>query len=238
MRLRPVCTALALCALLALSKTTVASEAAAPVPETAAPPVRTEAARQTKRIALIPLIDRTGWLTKSAAENLTARMDRELHIPLNDAMHWAEFLDEDETAAALHEALAAQGKKARPELAARTVAQALQADLVLFLVVNQFYQHVFHHFLFGGSDLYIESAASVTVYGYDARHDRLIKAPAARFEHTEYHPAYEAEALALEALDEALREAQAKTAIFPLSEDDGAAALKDPQKSEKRGIGS
>ncbi len=230
--------ALALCSLWALSATAFGAEAAAPMAETTAPPVQAEAARQTKRIALGPLIDRTGRLTKSAAETLTARMDQELHIPLNDTMHWAEFLDEDETAAALHEALTAQGKKAKPELAARTVAQTLQADLVLFLVVDQFHQHIFHRFFFGGGELYIESAASVIVYGYDARHDRLIKAPASRFEHTEYHPAYEAEALALEALDEALREAQAKAAIFPLSEDGGATAAKDPQKMEKRGMES
>ena len=97
------------------------------------------------------------------------------------------------------------------------------------VIFNQFKKAV-HSFFFGDGELYIESAASVTVYGYDALHDRLIKAPASRFEHTDYHPAYEAEALALEALDEALREAQAKSAIFPLSEDGGAGSVQTPQK--------
>lgn len=228
MKTRSICTALVFAVLLALGGT-AGAEAAVPAPETNAPPVKTQAVRRTKRVVLIPLIDRTGWLTRSAAENLTARMDRELHIPLNDTMHWAEFLDEDEAATALKEALAAQGKKAKPELAAREVAQKLDADLVLFLVVDQFYQHIFHSFFFGDGGLYIESAASVVVYGYDARHDRLIKSPASRFEHTDYHPAYEAEALALEALDEALREANAKSAIFPLTEDDGAPAAQPTQ---------
>ena len=57
----------------------------------------------------------------------------------------------------------------------------------------------------------------MTVYGYDRAHDRLIKAPASRFERTDYHPSYEAEELALDALDEALREARAADAIYPLS---------------------
>ncbi len=226
MRPGRVCPALALACLLTLSGTAFGEEAA-PGAETApAAPVQPKAEHRTKRIALIPLIDRTGWLTRSAAESLTDRMDRELHIPLNDTMHWAEFLDEDEATAALDEALAAQGKKKQPELAAREVAKKLDADLVLFLVVDRFYQHISHRFLFGDGELYIESGASVSVYGYDGRHDRLIKASASRYEHTDYNPAYEAEVLALEALDEALREAQAKTVIFPLSEDKGKTAAK------------
>ena len=174
--------------------------------------------RKSRRVAMIPLIDRTGgWLTRSAAERLMDRMDREIHIPLNDSMHWVEFLNEDEAAEAFREAMAAQGKKAKPELAARDAAKALDADLVLLLVVEQFYQRILPSFGWDW-ETYIESSARVVVYGYDARHDRLIKAPGWRFERTTYHPAYEVEELAAEALDEALGEARPKDAIFPLSD--------------------
>lgn len=185
------------------------------------PPARVEVdRRQTKRVAMIPLIDKTGgWLSRSCAERLMARMDRELHIPLNESMHWVEFLSEDEAAAALDEALAAQGKKAKPELAARDAAHKLDADLVLFLVVEHIHQFIYHTFGWDG-EMCIESSARLAVYGYDARHDRLIKSPAWRFERTTYHPAYEAEELAAEALDEALREAHVKDAIFPLAENE------------------
>ena len=82
--------------------------------------------RKSRRVAMIPLIDRTGgWLTRSAAERLMDRMDREIHIPLNDSMHWVEFLNEDEAAEAFREAMAAQGKKAKPELAAEALDEAL-----------------------------------------------------------------------------------------------------------------
>ncbi|MBP5200469.1 MAG: hypothetical protein J6Z82_07450 [Schwartzia sp.] len=182
-----------------------------------APPLQPQA-RQTKRVAMIPLIDNTGgWLTRRAAERLMNRMDRELHIPLNDSMHWVEFLNEDEATEAFREALKAQGKKARPELAARDAAKALDADLVLLLVVEQFYQRILPSFGWDW-ETYIESSARLVVYGYDARHDRLIKAPGWRFERTTYHPSYEAEELAAEALDEALGEARPKDAIFPLTE--------------------
>ena len=194
-----------------------------------APPARTEAGQQAKRVALIPLIDRTGgWLSRQGAERLMARMDRELHIPLNETMHWVEFLSEDEAALALNEALAAQGKKAKPEIAARDVARALDADLVLFLVVEHIHQLFFHSFGWDG-EMFIESSARLVVYGYDARHDRLIKSPAWRFERTAYHPSYEAEELAAEALDEALREAHAKDAIFPLAEDNKITTGKEEQ---------
>lgn len=189
-----------------------------------AAPAGTSAERpqqQTKRVAIIPLIDRTGgWLSKNGAERLMDRMDREFHIPLNETMRWVDFVNEDEAARALNDAISAQGKKAKPELAARDAAQDLDADLVVFLVVHQCYQRIFHGGWRWDGETYIESAASLTVYGYDRAHDRLIKAPASRFERTDYHPSREAEELALDALDEALREARAADAIYPLSPGD------------------
>ena len=183
----------------------------------AAPQAQSQA-RRTKRVALIPLIDRTGGgLTRSGAERLMNRMDRELHVPLNDSMHWVEFINEGEATEAFREALSAQGKKTKPELAARDAAKVLDADLVLLLVVEQYYQYI-HRSLRWDWDMVIESSVRLVVYGYDARHDRLIKAPASRFEYTEYHPSYEVEELAADALDEALDAARAKDAIFPLSE--------------------
>ncbi len=191
----------------------------AETPTTAADDVRAEQPqRQTKRVAIIPLIDRTGgWLSKSGAARLMDRMDREFHIPLNETMHWVEFVNEDEASNALSEALSAQGKKAKPEIAARDAAQALDADLVLFLVVNQCYQHIFYGGWRWDGETWIESVVSLTVYGYDRRHDRLIRVPASRFERADYNPSYEAEELAMDALDEALREAHATDTIYPLS---------------------
>ncbi len=174
--------------------------------------------RKTKRIAIIPLIDRTGgWLSKSGAARLMDRMDREFHIPLNETMHWVEFINEDEAAKVLNEALSAQGKKAKPEIAARDAAQILDADLVLFMVMEQCYQHIYYGGWRWDGETWIESVVSLTVYGYDRIHDRLIRVPASRFERTDYHPSYEAEELAMDALDEALREAHATDVIYPLS---------------------
>ncbi len=215
---------LALACLIAAGGTVSASEAPSvtesqpgnPSALTAPAPVRREL-----RVALVPLIDNTGGqLTKSAAQRLMDRMDRELYVPLNDTMHWVEYLNEDEAAAAIREAMAAGHGKPRPEMAAREAAKALDADLVLFLVMEHFHQFIFHSFSWAG-ETYIDSAAALTVYGYDARHDRPIKASASRFERTDYLPSYEAEELAMEALEEALRTARAKDAVFPLSESGG-----------------
>ncbi|MBQ9634160.1 MAG: hypothetical protein IJR37_03990, partial [Schwartzia sp.] len=161
---RDVCAAIACAFLFACGGTAFAA-----LPETPAPAAEARAEqtqRQTKRIAVIPLIDRTGgWLSRSGAARLMDRMDREFHIPLNETMHWVEFINEDEAAKALDEALSAQGKKAGPELAARDAAQALDADLVLFLVVNQCYQHIFYGGWRWDGETYIESVASLIVYG-------------------------------------------------------------------------
>ena len=217
-----VCAVLACACLWACEGTTFAATPEATV-ETSATTVEIRAEqqqRQTKRVAIIPLIDRTGgWLSKRGAERLMDRMDREFHIPLNETMHWVDFVNEDEASAALGEALSTQGKKAKPEIAARDAAQILDADLVLFMVMEQCYQHIFYGGWRWDGETYIESAASLTVYGYDRRHDRLIRVPASRFERTDYHPSYEAEELAMDALDEALREAHATDAIYPLSPD-------------------
>ena len=213
---RDVCAAIACAFLFACGGTAFAA-----LPETPAPAAEARAEqtqRQTKRVAVIPLIDRTGgWLSRGGAARLMDRMDREFHIPLNETMHWVEFVNEDEAARALNDAISAQGKKKKPELAARDAAQDLDADLVVFLVVDQCYQRILHGGWRWDGETYIESAVSLTVFGYDRVHDRTIRVPASRFERTDYHPSYEAEELALDALDEALREARATDAIYPLS---------------------
>ena len=214
------CACLFVCAATTFAASTEGTAASVEMPAAAAEPRADLPQRQTKRVAIIPLIDRTGgWLSKRGAARLMDRMDREFHIPLNETMHWVEFINEDEAAKALDEALSSQGKKAKPEIAARDAAQTLDADLVLFLVVHQCYQHIFYGGWRWDGETYIESAASLTVFGYDRIHGRLIRVPASRFERTEYHPSYEAEELAADALDEALREAHATDAIYPLSPD-------------------
>lgn len=170
----------------------------------------------TKRIALLPLIDRTrGWLTKADAARLTARLEEELYVPLNGTMHWVERLDARTAEEAFSAALSAQGKKPKFELAARGAAEALSADLVFLCVVDEFYERMF---ITWEGETYIEASVRLAVYGYDARHERLICAPASRFARDEYYPAYEASALAADALEEALARADVRAAIFPLSE--------------------
>lgn len=234
---RSVCAA-AICACFLTSGGTVFASPSETPAATPAVEIRAEQPqRQTKRIAIIPLIDRTsGWLSREGAARLMDRMDREFHIPLNETMHWVEFINEDDAAKALDEALSVQGKKAKPEIAARDAAQALDADLVLFMVMEQCYQRIFYGGWRWDGETYIESAASLTVYGYDRKHDRLIRVPASRFERTTYHPSYEAEELAMDALDEALREAHATDAIYPLSSNDSLtneAYLKTERENKK-----
>ena len=165
------------------------------------------------RIALVPLVDRTGgWLDSATAADVMRRLAEELRIPLNDTMHWAVYVPEEESEAALMEALRAQGKKARVTAAMKPLAARLDADLVICPEVTSFYERRFMTFR---GETVVETSVRLTLHGYDAGHDRLIKESAGHFAVNDYHPSYEAGPLLMAALDEALDEANLRPLLPP-----------------------
>lgn len=157
------------------------------------------------RVALLPLIDRTGgWLSRRMADELTERLEAELRLPLNDVMQWVVYVPEDEGETARDEMLRAAGKKAKLETILPELAENLEADLVVCLEISSCYERRFFRW---NGEMGIETVAALTLYGYDARKGREICEPAARFAYDDYHPSREADVLLLEALDEALRRA-------------------------------
>ena len=162
-------------------------------------------AERPLRVALLPLIDRTGgWLNRRTADELTERLEEESRLPLNDVMQWVAYVPEGEGEAALDEMLRAAGKKAKLETILPELAERLGADLVVCLEVRSCYER--RYFRWNG-EMGIETVAALTLYGYDARKRRKICEPVSRVAHDDYHPSREADVLLLEALDEALRRA-------------------------------
>lgn len=167
-------------------------------------------------IAMAPLIDRTGgWMSRGLGTALMSRMDDELHVPLNDTMHWVTVMNEDDVGTALADVSEKLGRRASMNDVMKELATELHADLTLCLVVNTCYEREFLSWDWD-RDMLVESVADLTLYGYDAKAGRPIKEHASRWERDEYHPSLAVEQLMMEALDEALRNANIKSVIFPL----------------------
>lgn len=169
------------------------------------------AERRPLKIALVPVVDRTrGGLTERAAMYIASRLDRELHVPLNDAMHWVQFVPESTSEDAFKRAAA--GSK-RMDEAPRRMAEELSLDLSVAVIVDTFYERNF--FGFRGYDI-VESSVSLRVIGYDAKTGRTIRERASGWDRDELGSAKSADELLADALDEALAKARLKDAIFPL----------------------
>ena len=151
-----------------------------------------------KRVALLPLLDRSnGRLSPRLKEALAERLSAEVHLPLNDTMHWLSYVPEEESETVFDKSLQDRGKKASLAAALKDVSQACGADLTLLLEVRSLYER---HFFKWNGEMGLESVAALTLWGYDAQRDRLIA-------YDDYHPSREASVLLQEALEEALRRA-------------------------------
>lgn len=164
-----------------------------------------EKGEHPQRVALLPLLERgNGRLSPRLKEALTERLSAEVRLPLNDTMHWISYVSEEESETAFDKILQDRGKRASLAEVLKDVSQACGADLTLLLEVRSLYERRF--FKWNG-EMGLESVAALTLWGYDARRDRLIEEPVSRFAHDDYHPSREAAVLLQEALEEALRRA-------------------------------
>lgn len=208
----------ALMVCLSFSLPAEAAETAEPV-VTIPAPAADNVNEKPMRIALVPVIDRTGgWISAGELDRILERLEREIHVPLNDTMHWVEYVPYDDTESAFARAVAKGSRKNAFKDAVSTVAETLPADFVLCVVVEQHYQHEF--FSWGWDpDLMVESVASLTLYAYDKKSDKTIKKSASRWERDEYSLSNDVQALTMEALDQVIREADIRSYIFPISKE-------------------
>ena len=165
------------------------------------------------RIALVPVIDATGgWLDTRTSADLMLRLEQELHIPLNNTMHWAEYISEDESLAQLKIIMKEAGHKAKLRDAMQPLASRLNADLVIAVEVTSFYER---RYINWEGETVIETSARLTLHGYDAASGRLIRQDGGGYDINDYHPSYEAAPKLMEALEEALAEARIRSLLPP-----------------------
>ena len=171
------------------------------------------------RIALVPVVDRTGgWISRGELDEILERMEKEIHVPLNETMHWVEYLPYSDVETAFNDGLRKGSKKSAIIEAVRDVSETVPADLVICAVVETHYQHEFIS-LNWDRDFMVESIAALSLYVYDKKSDKVKDYHASRWERDEYSLAIEVQALTMDALEEVLRDADIRSYIFPISKD-------------------
>jgi len=179
------------------------------------------AAAAELQIAVLPVLDETGgWLDQERAAGLQRLLYEETRIPLNDCLQIASYETGEKLLPVLERLEAEQraqtGKKRIDDkLLAPKLAEALNADLVVYLRVKSYYQRLYHSFEHG---MQIETLVDLRLNGYDRRAGRLIHENVTRHVRDDYSLNNTAAAQAEDALYYLLGRAQLKSAIFPLAE--------------------
>lgn len=165
-------------------------------------PANAAAQRAPMRVALLPVIDRTrGWLPSDDANDLLAQLEEQLHVPLNNTMQWVEYVPYNDSESALAQLV---GNVRKPKYATlmQPLAERLSADLVLALVVESYYERIYHGY---DGDLYVQAVVDMTMYGYDRQTSEVIRKSVHRSIDDDYGVYGNVHELASEAVDEITR---------------------------------
>ena len=171
-----------------------------------------------KRIAILPIMTNGTGIYEETEYALQDRLEQEFHVPLNGTLKAVELLPEKDC----REALAAvdtelrqnqSGKRLHLEDEMKPLADKLQADIVVGLVVTNFWEYT--HVNWEG-DTWLESDVSLQLVGYNRAEDKVIHRSVSRSFHSEYALDGTASALAEDGLESLLREEKLHDLIFPL----------------------
>ena len=176
--------------------------------------VQTASTPQTLRLARVPLIVRSSYADDEVENLLEDRLDRALHVPLNDTMHYVEELPASDVEAALDEVLAdlkKEKRRVRMKDAMQLLAEKLDADLVVCPVLTDYREIIFYGG--GGWDwdsvadsMILESRVGLELDGYDRTTQENFSEATSRFYHEGYAPRGRASVLAKDALESLIAE--------------------------------
>ena len=169
------------------------------------------AERVPLRVARIPLILQ-GWQVPSeeTLDALETKLDRALHVPLNETLHAIEYLPETECENALNDVMAElqrTNRKAKLKDAMKPLAEKLQADIVICPLLKRYDQYT----TMGGHwnrGLILHSTASIELAGYERATDQVFDKKFGKSYHDDYSSWGTASALAKECMDHVIEEAK------------------------------
>lgn len=174
------------------------------------------AERQPQRIAQFPLVIES-WQqpAPSVQDQLERKIDRALHVPLNDTLKAVTYIPEKDCLAAWDEVEGNMTGKARIKDMAKPIAEKLQADLVVIPVLADYEQYTTMSWHWDRGVI-LHSRAEVQLIVYDRSQDKLVHKKAADFFDDEYASSGTASYLALSCMDRVVNDANLHGFLWPL----------------------
>ncbi|MFV0636595.1 hypothetical protein [Mitsuokella sp.] len=174
------------------------------------------AERQPQRIAQFPMVIES-WQQPSAdvQDELETKIDRALHVPLNDTLKAVEYIPEKDCEAAWDEVAANMTGKMRIKNMAKPIAEKLNADLVVIPVLAGYEQYTTMSW-YWDHDMILHSYAEVQLVVYDRTTDKLVYKKSSDFYEDEYSTTGTAAYLARGCMDNVIRDANLHGLLWPL----------------------
>ncbi|MFC2638168.1 MAG: hypothetical protein ACFN0X_04535 [Mitsuokella sp.] len=164
------------------------------------PAAASAAERTPLRVARVPLqIGTYHAPSESVVRGMEEKVSRALHLPLNETMHYADFLPKDAVALAL-----AESQSRDPKEIVREIARRMDAGLVVLPLLTGYESYTRSSWDFMRGRI-LHSYAAVRVVVYDRRGDRVIDKGASDTYDDEATPRGEVGNMAIECMDTALR---------------------------------
>ena len=155
------------------------------------------------KIARLPIIFQSSIPDADTRAALETKIERAIHIPLNQTLQVAEYLPMTDSAQTLNEIwqkMRRENKKSRLKDAIKPFAEKIDADIVVCPVLLSYNEWVDGFSSFGETYLYSYVQAELIVY--DRRTDDLADKKTSRMYHDSYHPVGTAAYLAKTCFDE------------------------------------
>lgn len=166
------------------------------------------ATKKPVRIVCLPIIFQNK-IDRETRNELEFKLSRAVHIPLNETLDAAEYLDAENSAATFQKIL--RDNKNFPD-AVKILAENLDADLIICANFKRYSQSAAPSLsIYGESRLHSEVAAEMIIY--DRRDENLIHKKISRSHHGEFNKFRTAKNLAAACLDALIRKTNLKEII-------------------------
>jgi len=172
------------------------------------------AERTPLRVAQFPLLIQSYMTpTQDVHDRLEKLVDRSLHVPLNGTLKAVQYIPEKECWAALEDARNEAVGKVKLKDLMRSVAEKLNADLVVMPVLTGYEQYQTMRWNRWGRYI-VHSYAAVEIVGFDKAKAESFSKGASRHFNDEYAMQGDVSQLAYEAMEEALQSAKIHDRIW------------------------
>ena len=174
------------------------------------------AAENPVKIARLPIIVQQNKLDNETAISLEVKLARAVNIPLNKTLKIAEYVPPKKSAAELNKIWQKMYKNDTATIsdAVKTLAEKLNADIVVCPILREYSQNVTHSGLYFESHL--SSFVSAEMIIYDRRTDSLTRKKVSRSFNDAYNKYGTAARLAANCFDQLIKDTELRQLIHNL----------------------